>query len=418
MKLKGNLTAQILIGVVLGALTGVLLRGSDLSTLSSMGKMVIHWVKLVAGPFLFFSILTSLLQVSIEWRQGVKLLAIAAVNTTIALLIAMGLTVLLLSGQQKPEQIVAAEQAAGAATVAPPPGVSMSLDSWLKSFTPASLFEPFVRNEILLIALLALILGVAARVNFSKEQPEVLVSWAANFERIRELLAEILYWITRLIPFAVFAVLAGAIAQYGFSIFVTLGPFVFAVLLGFLLQIFVVYGFWIVVVAKMRPKDFWRESKDTIFYAFSVNSSLASLPLTLNTLRRMKVSDASASLGAGVATNVNNDGIVLYEALAVYFTAIVLGMPMDAGQMVIAALACIVAAMGITGIPEAGFISLTIVIGVLGLPTELLPLLLSIDWVIARFRSVVNVTSDMTLSIALDSVSGKRGWLTKQRTAH
>lgn len=408
MKLKGNLTAQILIGVVLGALVGSLARGHDLSALSSTGKMVIHWVKLVAGPFLFFSILTALMQVSISWFQGARLILVAGFNAACALAISILLTQTLLSGQVNSVPLLSGEN--DVPIVTKPEVGSIGYEAWLKSFQPTSLFEPFVRNEILMIALLALILGVAVRVTYQKEQPEVLSSWARGAERMRELLATILHWITLLIPFAVFAVLAGAIAQYGFGIFATLAPFVFAVLLGFLLQVFVVYGFWIAVVARMRPTQFWRESKQTILYAFGVNSSLASLPHTLNSLRRMKVSDTSSSLGAGVGTNLNNDGILLYEAMAVYFTAIALGMPMDMPQMLGAALVCIVAAMGITGIPEAGFISLTVVIGLLKLPTELLPLLLSIDWMIARFRSAVNVTSDMTLSIALDAVSGRRGW--------
>ncbi|MES2963495.1 MAG: cation:dicarboxylase symporter family transporter, partial [Bdellovibrionota bacterium] len=70
--------------------------------------------------------------------------------------------------------------------------------------------------------------------------------------------------------------------------------------------------------------------------------------------------------------------------------------------------ACIVAALGITGIPEAGFISLSVVIATMGLPAELLPLLLAVDWIIARGRSAVNVLSDMTLSIALDAVEPDR----------
>lgn len=407
-QLKDNLTAQILIGVVLGALVGAFARGQDLSALSAVGKMIIHWVKLVAGPFLFFSILTALMQVSVGWAQGGKLILIAGINAVCALIIAVTLTMTLLAGHVDAASILTRD--GQAAPVVANPEVGIGFESWLKTFQPTSLLEPFGRNEILLIALMALILGVAARVTFQKEQPEVLADWARGSERARELLAKVLHWITRLIPLAVFAVLAGAISQYGFGIFATLAPFVLAVLLGFLLQVFLVYGFWIVFVAKMRPQDFWRESKQAILYAFGVNSSLASLPQTLGSLKRMKVSDSSAGLGAGVGTNLNNDGILLYEAMAVYFTAIVLGIPMDVPQMIGAALVCIVAAMGITGIPEAGFISLTVVIGLLKLPTELLPLLLSIDWMIARFRSAVNVTSDMTLSIALDATSGRRDW--------
>ncbi len=59
-------------------------------------------------------------------------------------------------------------------------------------------------------------------------------------------------------------------------------------------------------------------------------------------------------------------------------------------------------AAGVAGVPEAGFISLALVLNTVGLPIELLPLLLTVDWVIARGRSAVNVLSDMMLSILID----------------
>ena len=58
--------------------------------------------------------------------------------------------------------------------------------------------------------------------------------------------------------------------------------------------------------------------------------------------------------------------------------------------------------MGIAGVPEAGFISLSLVLAAVGLPVELLPLLLSVDWILARARSVVNVLGDMMISILID----------------
>ena len=103
-----------------------------------------------------------------------------------------------------------------------------------------------------------------------------------------------------------------------------------------------------------------------------------------------------------MATNLNNDGIVLYEAMAVFFIAFSYNTPMDLGQIVLVPLTYIVASMGITGIPETGFISLSVVIGILGLPTEVEALLLAVDWIIARCGSAVNVLSDITLSIAMD----------------
>jgi DAACS family dicarboxylate/amino acid:cation (Na+ or H+) symporter len=61
-----------------------------------------------------------------------------------------------------------------------------------------------------------------------------------------------------------------------------------------------------------------------------------------------------------------------------------------------------VAAMGVAGVPEAGIISLALVLNTVGLPLEILPILLTVDWILGRGRSVANVLSDMMLSILID----------------
>jgi DAACS family dicarboxylate/amino acid:cation (Na+ or H+) symporter len=108
-----------------------------------------------------------------------------------------------------------------------------------------------------------------------------------------------------------------------------------------------------------------------------------------------------------VGTNLNNDGIILYEAMAVLFVAQAHGLELSLMQQILAAISCLVAAMGIAGVPEAGFVSLSLVLATVGLPLELLPLLLTVDWIIARGRSVVNVLSDMMVSILLDRWDGR-----------
>ncbi len=274
---------------------------------------------------------------------------------------------------------------------------------------PSSLFSPFVQNDILMIALLAVLVGLALRSVYRDQGATKYQELAARFEELRSVPSVILGWMIHLIPLAVLTVVAGAVSEHGFSIFGSLLKYVGIVLLGFVIQVSVVYGTWILLIARLRLKTFLVHAKEPVFYAFGVNSSLATLPLTLKALKNMGVSARSSSLGAGVATNLNNDGIVLYEAMAVFFIAQISGLSLSEGQLIAAALSCIVASMGITGIPEAGFISLSVVVTTLGLPTEMLPLLLAVDWMLARARSVVNVLSDMTLSIAMDFTENKNG---------
>src|SRR5258708_2328093 len=130
--------------------------------------------------------------------------------------------------------------------------------------------------------------------------------------------------------------------------------------------------------------------------------SLARVPLTLGALERMGVSRTSSALGACVGTNFNNDRIILYEGMAVLFVAQAHGIDLGLGQQLVAAGSCLIAAMGVAGVPEAGLVSLALVLNTVGLPLELLPLLLTVDGIVGRARAVTNALSDMVLSIMID----------------
>jgi len=168
------------------------------------------------------------------------------------------------------------------------------------------------------------------------------------------------------------------------------------------LHVALTYHAWLLLFARMPWPTFWRAAREPVIYAAGANSSLATLPLTVRALDRLGVSRASSTLGAMVGTNLNNDGIILYEGMAMLLVAQAHGVHLSIGQQLLAAGTCLVAAMGVAGIPEAGFISLALVLNTVGLPVDILPLLLTVDWILGRARSVTNVLSDMVLSIMID----------------
>jgi len=121
----------------------------------------------------------------------------------------------------------------------------------------------------------------------------------------------------------------------------------------------------------------------------------------------MHVSPQSARLAACVGTNLNNDGITLYEAMAALFLAQALGFELPMASQVLIVVASIIAGAGVAGIPEAGLIVLPLVLSAADLPDHVIvaaiPLILTVDWIIARARSGVNVMSDMLVAILLDA---------------
>lgn len=115
--------------------------------------------------------------------------------------------------------------------------------------------------------------------------------------------------------------------------------------------------------------------------------------------------ERSATLGALIGANLNNDGTALYEAMAALVIAQMLGLSLDLSQQLMVVLTSVVASVGAAGIPEPGLVTITVVFSTVGLPTDYIAVLLAVDWFLDRCRTAINVMGDINVSCLLD---GKR----------
>ena len=393
---KVPLYVQILGAMALGLLIGPAL-GKHAGQLGELGKLVIQLIKAAATPLLFLAIVRSILETEVEGRAALRLLFWATLNASIALSIGLVISNAFHPGASLSE-IARPSEAALAAYA----DKQIDLQGVLSGIVPSSFVTPFADNIVLSIVLLALLTGFALRrvrgeqAASGEQGARVIEGVVAALLRMMEV---VLGWVIKLIPFAVFGVVAKAVGEHGYAPLRGLAVYVAVGLAGLTLHVLLTYHAWLLLFARMPWRTFWREAREPVIYAAGANSSLATLPVTLRALDRLGVPRSASTLGACVGTNFNNDGILLYEGMAVLFVAQASGIDLSLAQQLVVAATCMVAAMGVAGVPEAGFISLALVLNTAGLPLEILPLLLTVDWIIARARSVVNVLSDMLLSI-------------------
>jgi DAACS family dicarboxylate/amino acid:cation (Na+ or H+) symporter len=229
---------------------------------------------------------------------------------------------------------------------------------------------------------------------------------------VYDVLIEVLGWVVKLVPLAVFGLVAHAVGKAGIGIFSDLAAFVGIITLGLCLHGLVYYPLVAWSVAGRTPGIYLGRGADAVLTGLSTNSSLATVPVTLECLSQMEVSQTSARLAVCAGTNLNNDGVTLYEVMAALFLAQALGFNLDISQQISIGLASLMAGIGIAGIPEAGLIVLPLVLGAAGLPEAVIaaaiPLIASVDWFLARIRSGVNVLSDMLVALLLDTWETRR----------
>jgi Na+/H+-dicarboxylate symporter len=392
------LHVQIVAAIGVGLVVGPLL-GKGASGLGEIGTVVISLIKAAATPLLFFAIVNAILTTQVRGRSALRLLFWAFLNASIAL--ALGL---FLSNLLEPGKSLVGFTSQDPALTSSYASRKIDLLATLKSTIPTSVVAPFVDNLVLSVVILALLFGFGLR-QVKKEQQgggamafQVLEDGVGTLLRITEI---VLGWVIRLIPFAVFGVVARSVGEHGYAPLKGLAVYTLVGVGGLLLHVAITYQLWLLLLTRIPLRKFWTEAREPVTTALGANSSLATLPVTLRALDRLGVPRSASTLGACVGTNFNNDGIILYEGMAVLFVAQASGLDLSVGQQIHVALMCMIAAMGVAGVPEAGFISLALVLNTVGLPLEILPLLLTVDWIIARGRSAVNVLSDMLLSILI-----------------
>jgi DAACS family dicarboxylate/amino acid:cation (Na+ or H+) symporter len=403
MRSTHSVTRYIIVAMLLGMLAGVV-AGEAAKPLGIVGSLYIQLIKVVAIPLVFVSIIEALLSTSLSWHTARRWIGVIAINTTCALIIGLCIANLIQPG------VGFVIRGAVAPTTK-----DFSLAAFLDSLIPKSIVSPFAENNVIATALMALLIGVTLRryvQSYGMQSTGAELSQESAERGVRILSAivnEVIIKLVALVPVAVFCVTAKTVGESGFAPFRGLFFYIAAASLGLLLQASLVYPWWITRVGGISLSTFLRAAARPVANAFGTNSSLATVPLTLQALDNLGVPKSASRLATCIGTNLNNDGILLYETMAVLFVAQALGIELSLGEQVFAAGMSVLAAIGVAGVPEAGVVSLSLVLSAVGLPLEVVPLLLSVDWIVARMRSVVNVLSDMTVSIAVGGRCGGVG---------
>lgn len=400
---------QIAIALILAVAIGVLLGAGKpdpanitlIDNLAIPCNLVLKVLRALATPLILLAVLHTFLTASIPGTAGRRLLFLLLTNTVAAILIGILVANILQPGVWGQIKV--------------PAGTTETvtkLDPWslLQNSVPGSILQPLVDNNVIQIIIIALSFGIVLRAlkaeQIAQDRREYL-PLEQVITTLFDAVVRILEWVIALVPLAVFGIVAKTVALEGFSPFKSLGAFIIAVLVALFLQacyylIRIHFGSWV------SPRRFLMGGSDAFLTAFSTSSSTVTMPITFRVLlEKIGLRESSASLGALVGSNFNNDGTALYEAMAALFIAQVLGQHLTLLQQFLIVLTSIVASVGAAGIPNAGLVTMTLVFSSVGLPTEYIALLITVDWFLDRCRTALNVMGDMTVSALLDGKQKK-----------
>ncbi|KAM5161462.1 excitatory amino acid transporter 5 isoform 1-T1 [Callospermophilus lateralis] len=162
----------------------------------------------------------------------------------------------------------------------------------------------------------------------------------------------------------------------------------------------VVHGLFILpllyfLITRKNPIVFIRGVLQALLIALATSSSSATLPITFKCLLENNHIDRRiARFVLPVGATINMDGTALYEAVAAIFIAQVNNYELDFGQIITISITATAASIGAAGIPQAGLVTMVIVLTSVGLPTDDINLIIAVDWALDRFRTMINVLGD------------------------
>lgn len=387
---KHKFLIAILVGVILGGIVGSLFPMLGVQ-LGFLGDLFLKALKMIVLPLIIISVTLSIMNIGNPkdlGSMGLKTVAYYASTTAIAVFI--GIIVVLIISPGDGASIMTGEIPAKIAGKE-----NFEISSILDYFIYPNLFLAATEFKILPIIVACILFGIAFA-TLGKES-EIIVQL---FEVSEKAVMKIVHWIILFTPLGVFSLIADRIGQAGggaevFTILMQLFKYSMSVVAGLFIHGFIILPLILVLVARKNPLKYLTHLSEALLTAFSTASSSATLPLTMTgVIDNAKINPKVGRFVLPLGATINMDGTALYEAVAVIFIAQSYGITLGPADLVIVFFTATLAAIGAAGIPEAGLVTMVLVLQAVGLPLEGVGLILAIDWLLDRFRTTINVWGD------------------------
>jgi Na+/H+-dicarboxylate symporter len=380
-------------------------EGTIATVIKPLGDVFIRLLMMIAIPLVFASLLvgvSSLHDVTKMARIGGKTIAYYMLTTALAISIGLGFGNVIRPGTQMDsvarDRLLAAYQEDAATKIEQ--NISVDLLDYIVNLVPKNVVQALAEAEMLQIIFFALLLGITL-LFIDREKARHVVDF---FDAISDAMIKMVDFVMLIAPYAVFALIAATIAEFGFGILQTLLWYIVAVVGGLAVQTFVVYPILLKSFARDVPLGrFLRELRPAQLVAFTTSSSAATLPVTMESCENVGAPKSVTSFVLPLGATINMDGTALYQGVAAVFIAQVFGMDLTLTQQLTVVLTATLASIGTAPVPGVGIIMLIIVLRSVGVPETGIALILGVDRILDMCRTITNVTSDATATMIIAS---------------
>lgn len=373
---------QCLLALILGLTAGHFLPQNAVDFIVPFGDGFLKLLKLVIIPLTFSTIVSSFAKldnITLVKRLGTRTLLWFMVTAVIAATV--GITI---GSIFNPGAGLTLTQEVSNYN----PRVIPSISGTFLDMVPGNLIGQIADGKVIPVIIFAIFFGLGLT-SIGEKGNTVRVF----FEEFAQVMFTITRKIVRLSPYGIFALLVPVGNQYGIETLLPLGKFIIAIYAACAVQL-IIYGVLLALFAKRNPISFFKQFWPAMITGFTTQSSLGTLPVTLETLvDRVKISERVAGFVAPLGATMKMDGCgAIYPAIVCILTAQIFGIDLSVQQYILIVITAAIATIGTAGVPGTASIMTTVVLTSVGLPLQGLALVIGIDKIIDMIRTMTNVT--------------------------
>jgi Na+/H+-dicarboxylate symporter len=415
--IKGRLWLKVIIGLFLGAGLGMLINPStglvsaELSLsmanwLDVPGQVFMRLVQMIMIPLIFASIVSGIVGNTSENLKtfGLRLLLYFVFTTVVSITIGLAVTLIMKPGKyvfelggfpNSGEKLVPATEQTNRLE---------NIPDTISKLIPNNPLESVLTGEMLGVVIFTIIIGVAIT-QLKQDTARPMIRF---IEAIQKICMIVVSWAMKLVPYAVFGLMAALLSKIGIEIFLGLGYYMLVVILG-LLFLMLFYLTMVFATTRKNPLTFLNLIREPQLLAFSTASSAAVMPLSMKTAdEKLGVSSNISDFVIPVGATINMDGTALFQCVTTLFMAQAYGIDLSLITLILITVTVVAASIGTPAIPGGGVIILASVLQNAGIPIDGLIVIIGIDRILGMFRTAVNVTGDLTASVIFNKYYGAK----------
>ena len=395
-----NLANKIFVALILGLICGLLLNISGLvnnpwvdqnlinGVFHVIGKLFVNALKMLVVPLVLFSLIPGIVgigDIRLLGKIGTKSFALYVATTAIAISTAITLAASLSIGDGMSIPFDGDFSGKEAAS---------SFSEILIGIIPSNPIMAMAEGNMLAIIFFAIFFGVAL-LSIVKDAPNLV----GIIEQLNAVVMRMVTMVMWFAPYAVFCLIAKAIAELGFDLVQQLAGYFAVIMVALLIHAFVTQMIILRAFTGLNIFLFLKKIRTAQLFAFSTASSGATIPVTLRTVQeRLGVDRAVSSFSVPLGATINMDGTAMMQGVATVFIANLYGIELGMAGYVTVVVTAVLASIGTAAVPSVGLVMLTMVFEQVNLPVEAIGIIIGVDRLIDMVRTAVNVTGDAVVT--------------------